>query len=54
MRYIKEEEFKDNNIELIWQHYDHPTYTQLYGEFKPYMGVIDLLFNEGNNSKNII
>jgi len=54
MRYIKEEEFKDNNIELVWQNYDHPTYTQLYGEFKPYMGIIDLLFNEGKNSKNII
>jgi hypothetical protein len=54
MRYINEQEFKDNNIELIWQHYNHPTYTQLYGDFKPYMCIIDLLFNEGENSKNII
>jgi hypothetical protein len=54
MRYINEQEFKDNNIELIWQHYNHPKYTQLYGDFKPYMCIIDLLFNEGTNSKSII
>ena len=54
MRYINEQEFKDNNIELIWQHYNHPKYTQLYGDFKQYMCIIDLLFNEGTNSKNII
>jgi hypothetical protein len=54
MRYINEQEFKDNNIELVWQHYTHPKYTQLYGDFKPYMCILDLLFNEGTNSKNII
>jgi hypothetical protein len=54
MRYINEQEFKDCNIELIWQEYKHPTYTQLHGEFKPYMCILDLLFNEGENSKGII
>jgi hypothetical protein len=54
LRYINEDEFKNRNIELIWQHYNHPVYTQQFGEFKPYMSIIDLLFNEGVNSKNII
>lgn len=54
MRYINEQEFKDNNIELIWQSYKHPSYKQLYGDFKPYMCILDLLFNEGTNSKNIL
>ena len=53
-RYIDEQLFKDNNIELIWQNYKHPTYKQLYGEFIPYLSILDLLFNEGPNSKNII
>ena len=35
-RYIDEQLFKDNNIELIWQNYKHPTYKQLYGEFIHY------------------
>ena len=53
-RYIDENLFKENNIELIWQNYKHPTYNQQFGEFIPYMSILDLLFNEGPNSKNII
>lgn len=54
VRYINEADFKSRGIELIWQHYDHPIYNQLHGEFIPYMNILDLLFNEGPNSKNII
>jgi len=53
-RYINEAEFKNNNIELIWQEYDHPKYSQLHGEFIPYLTILDLLFNEGKNSRDII
>ena len=53
-RYINEQLFKDNNIELVWQNYKHPTYKQLYGEFIPYLSILDLLFNEGPKSKDII
>ena len=53
-RYIDEQLFKNNNIELIWNEYTHPTYNQQFGEFIPYMSILDLLFNEGPNSKNII
>ena len=53
-RYIDESVFKNNNIELIWNEYTHPTYNQQFGEFIPYMSILDLLFNEGPNSKNII
>lgn len=54
VRYINEDDFKSRGIELVWQHYDHPVYNQLHGEFIPYMNILDLLFNEGPNSKNII
>jgi hypothetical protein len=53
-KYIKKEDFDKNNIELIWQEYKHPTYKQLYEDFIPQLSIIDLLFNEGPNSKNII
>tara|TARA_R110002050_G_scaffold159393_3_gene288828 strand:+ start:3569 stop:4246 length:678 start_codon:yes stop_codon:yes gene_type:complete len=53
-RYIDENLFKKNNMELIWQNYKHPVYKQQFGEFMPYMSILDLLFNEGPNSKNII
>jgi hypothetical protein len=29
-------------------------YTQLWGEFIPYLSTIDLLFNEGENALSII
>tara|TARA_Y100001972_G_scaffold6906_1_gene7379 strand:+ start:6638 stop:7315 length:678 start_codon:yes stop_codon:yes gene_type:complete len=53
-RYIDESLFKENNIELIWQNYKHPVYKQQFNGFIPYMSILDLLFNEGPNSKNII
>ncbi len=53
-RYISEEEFKENSIELIYQHFQHPVYHQLWGEFVPNLSVIDLLFNEGEKSLGIL
>ncbi len=53
-RYIDENKFKENNIELVWQEYKHPTYNQLHGDFIPYMNILDLLFNEGIKSKGVI
>jgi hypothetical protein len=44
-----------NGINLFYHNYIHPAYRQVYGEFLPYMGVIDLLFNEGfDNALKII
>ena len=48
-------EFLENNITLYYHNYQHPAYKQLYGDFLPYMSVVDLLFNEGfENSLTII
>ena len=46
-RYINEDDFKNAGIELEWQDYKPIEYTQLNGEFIPYMNVLDLLFNKG-------
>ena len=53
-RYVAEEEFKKNNVELIYQHFEHPIYHQLWGDFVPNLSVIDLLFNEGDRSLQIL
>ena len=53
-RYLKEDEFKKNNIELIYHKFIHPEYNQLYEPFIPYLSVIDLLFNCGPESRNIL
>lgn len=39
--------FMENSIKLLYHDYDHPEYHQLYGTFIPFMGIYDLLFNQG-------
>lgn len=46
--------FPDAGINLFYQNYDHPTYSQLHGEFISHLSVIDLLMNEGPDSLPII
>ncbi|MGP0750559.1 WbqC family protein, partial [Escherichia coli] len=43
--YLEEEKFKAENIEIIYQDYKHPVYPQLWGEFIPYMSIIDFWMN---------
>ncbi|WP_048095757.1 WbqC family protein [Geoglobus ahangari] len=45
--YIEPIKFKKSGIKLYWFEFNHPVYPQLYGEFIPYLSVIDLLFNVG-------
>lgn len=52
--YLEEEKFKESNIKLIYQDFQHPGYQQLYKPFIENMSIIDLLFNEGENSLNIL
>lgn len=48
--YIEIERFKNEGISLYWYEFNHPNYPQLYGDFIPYLSVIDLLFNAGNEA----
>ncbi len=52
--YMDEEMFASNGVILIYQDFRHPTYRQVFGEFVPKMSIIDLLFNEGPRSHDII
>lgn len=48
-------EIVKQKINLFYQNYKPTEYKQLYGEFLPYMSILDLLFNEGfDNSLKII
>jgi len=51
---IDSEKINEAGISIIFQKYDHPHYNQLHGKFISHLSVIDLLFNEGNNSLDII
>jgi hypothetical protein len=52
--YIDENEFLSHGIKVKFQNYQHPIYNQLYGDFIPYLSVIDLLFNHGTESLRIL
>jgi hypothetical protein len=40
---------------VYYQYYNHPIYDQLGNNFIPYLGIFDLLYNEGfGNSAKII
>lgn len=59
LEYINEnmghEIFKQNKIDILYQNFIHPLYNQLYGDFIPYLSIIDLVFNYGfENSLQII
>jgi len=53
-RYIDEQRFRNENIELEWQNYVSPVYQQLWGEFIPDLSALDLLFNCGPASRDIL
>jgi hypothetical protein len=44
----------ERGIEVVFQHYEHPVYNQLFPPFQPYASALDLLFNEGENALAII
>ena len=52
--YVNEEEFEEHGLNHVFQNFTHPTYKQVYKPFVPNMSAIDLLFNHGDESKNII
>ena len=43
--YLEIQKFYNAGIEIEFQDYHHPVYPQLYGDFIPNMGVIDLAMN---------
>ncbi|MBI4711940.1 MAG: WbqC family protein [Planctomycetes bacterium] len=52
--YVDEARLKQYNITSIYQGFRHPVYKQQYEPFIPEMSVIDLLFNCGPDSRDVI
>ena len=49
-----EEIFRNESIDVIYENFQHPKYNQLGSGFLSNLSIIDLLFNEGDNSKQIL
>lgn len=53
-KYQEDELFSRNTIEIINTPFKYPNYQQMWGEFIPNLSVIDVLFNCGPETKNIL
>jgi WbqC-like protein len=52
--YLDMELFARHGIEVVWQEYVHPVYPQQHGGFVPYLSIVDLVFNCGEDSLAIL
>jgi len=53
-RYMDLDRFADSGIRVVFQDYHHPVYPQLFGSFVSHLSVVDLLFNCGPESMEIL
>ena len=52
--YMDVERFENNGLKVIVQEFEHPVYPQLFDEFQSHLSIVDLVFNCGPESMNII
>lgn len=52
--YLDEELFSGAGIRVCYQNYVHPEYRQSHPGFASFMGILDLIFNEGPRSLSIL
>jgi hypothetical protein len=52
--YMDLNKYDKAGVQVVFQDFRHPVYDQLFGEFEPFMSVIDLIFNHGSESLKIL
>jgi len=52
--YMNQTIYEKAGVKVIFQDYHFPVYSQLFGKFEPYLSVIDLIYNHGPDSLNIL
>lgn len=52
--YMNLDRFRESGVNVIFQDFKHPEYSQCFGQFEPNLSVVDLLFNCGTESLAII
>jgi hypothetical protein len=54
LRYMNEAEYSLRNIDVFWYRYYQSEYPQLWSKFTPNLSMLDMLFNCGPNSMNLL
>ncbi|MBK9737006.1 MAG: WbqC family protein [Saprospiraceae bacterium] len=52
LRYLEFDRFINSGISVEFINYSKTNYPQLYGEFNPYVTILDLIANTGKNALN--
>ena len=52
--YMNLDTYKRSGVEVVFQDFKHPVYKQLFGDFEPFMSIVDLIFNHGDKSLTIL
>jgi hypothetical protein len=52
--FIEHRQFEAIGVDVVYQDYQHPVYPQLWGEFVPYLSILDLLMNVGDQASRYI
>ena len=53
-RYTDRDRFRRAGIAVLEQHYTHPVYAQVHGEFVPFLSALDLLLTHGDEAFPIL
>ncbi len=54
IKYMDVDMFRDAGINVTFQEFRHPVYKQMFNQFETCMSAIDLIFNCGEKSMDII
>jgi hypothetical protein len=52
--YLELDQFADAGVQVAWQRYEHPVYSQRYGGFVSHLAALDALFNCGPESRALV
>ncbi len=52
--FLDVERFSRQGIQVVFQEFVHQPYRQLWGDFVPYLSALDLVFNHGPHSRDIL
>jgi len=52
--YMELERYEGAGVRVVFQDYQHPAYPQLFGDFTPNLSILDLLFNCGPTSTEVL
>jgi len=53
-QYMEMERFAEAGIEVVFQEYEPPEYSQLFGEFVSHLSALDLVLNCGSDGRQIL